>query len=138
MLLSALRFIPAGAAAAAEPATVTVVITGLSLVFGILVLLWLILMVEGKLFESIDRKKKEKAELEEAAKAAPAAPAPAAPAPASAPVVQEGIPPEVVAAIAAAVSQVEGGKYTLRSVTTAQKGHSQWGLAGVISYTEPF
>ena len=125
------------AAAKAEPATVTVVVTGLVLVFAILVLLVVVLMIEGKIFESIDKKKQLKKEQESQSVPIPAPVAPVAAVPAM-PAVEQGIPPEVVAAIAAAVASIEGGRYQLRSVQTAQKGRGQWGLAGVISYTEPF
>ena len=60
-----------------EPSIATVIITGLVLVFAILVLLYLIITLQGKIFVSIDNKKKAKTE---AAKAAPAPAAKAAPA----------------------------------------------------------
>ena len=59
-----------------EPSIATVIITGLVLVFAILVLLYLIITLQGKIFVSIDNKKKAKTE---AAKAAPAPAAKAAP-----------------------------------------------------------
>lgn len=120
-----------------EPSNTVVVMTGLGLVFSILIVLTLILTLQGKLFASMDAKKK----VENKPGAEPMQPAmarPEPPAPAPVPVVQDGIPPEVVAAIAAAVAQIEGGRYTLRTVSTVQQGRGQWGLAGVISYTEPF
>lgn len=145
----------------ADPPVGVVVATGLILVFGILVLLYLILLLEGRIFKSIDARKaaKQKAaeKVAEAAKPAPPpepsvqaavtqvvepsvvypppSPAPAAPA---LPTVEEGIPPEVVAAITAAVASIEDGKYTLSSVKMIPKSRGQWGLAGVIAHTEPF
>lgn len=122
-------------AAGSYPSNAVVVAIGISLVFLILVILTLVILLQGKIFDSIAAGKKQKA-----AAAAPAAPqkaAPAAPAPA-APVVEEGIPPEVVAAIAAAVASLEGGKYTLRSLIRVKDGRGAWGLAGVVSGTEPF
>lgn len=65
---------------------------------------------------------------------APAMPAPAA-AP-RAPQVEAGIPPEVVAVIAAAVCAMGGGKYTLRAVRRADR--SAWARAGALDVTEPF
>ena len=105
-----------------EPSVGVVVATGLILVFGVLVLLYLLITLEGIIFTSVDRKKK------------------GAPAPKKAPVVEAGIPGEVVAAIAAAVACMDGGeRYTLRSVKrTRVSGRSAWGQAGVVAYTEPF
>ena len=65
--------------------------------------------------------------------AAPRAAAPAAP---RAPQVEAGIPPEVVAVIAAAVCAMGGGKYTLKAVRRA--GRSAWARAGALDVTEPF
>ena len=72
------------------------------------------------------------------APAMPAPPAPKAPAPAAprAPQVEAGIPPEVVAVIAAAVCAMGGGKYTLRAVRRADR--SAWARAGALDVTEPF
>ena len=111
-----------------EPSIATVIITGLVLVFAILVLLYLIITLQGKIFVSIDNKKKAKTE------AAKAAPAPAAPAP----VVQAGISGEVVAAISAAVAAVSDGPVAVRSIAKAPARKNGWGLAAVYSYTEPF
>lgn len=117
-----------------EPAWHIVAITGILLVFGVLVLLYLMITLEGVIFSSLDKKKA----------AAPTAPKPASPVKATAPVVpapavEEGIPGEVVAAIAAAVACMEdGGHYVVRSISKAKTGRSAWGQAGVVSYTEPF
>ena len=132
-------------AAGGFPSDPVVVATGISLVFLILVVLTLIILLQGKIFDSIAASKKAKAEQQAAALAA-AEPKKAAPAPAAAPAraaapapyVEEGIPAEVVAAIAAAVACMDGGKYTLRSLTRAKDGRGAWGLAGVISGTDPF
>ena len=72
------------------------------------------------------------------APAMPAPPAPKAPAPAAprAPQVEAGIPPEVVAVIAAAVCAMGGGKYTLKAVRRADR--SAWARAGALDVTEPF
>ena len=71
---------------------------------------------------------------------APAMPAPPAPKAASAapraPQVEAGIPPEVVAVIAAAVYAMGGGKYTLKAVRRADR--SAWARAGAFDVTEPF
>lgn len=119
-----------------QPGDVVVALTGISLVFLILVLLMVIIIIEGKVFESIAAKKKA---AQEAAKAAPAPVATAAPAAAPAPVVEEGIPGAIVAAIAAAVACMSGGKYTLRAVRRAGKEQgSGWRKAGTSDVTSPF
>ena len=160
MALSAAWQIPFSLAAASAAATAdtpsipVVVLTGLSLVFGILIILYIVLTIEGKIFTEIDRKKKEKQEeekqREELAKAAPAQEQVAAIAAVAQyqsgaePGVQAGIPPEVVAAIAAAVAAESEGQYTLESISAApqlQKApdrRGRWGFAGVIADTEPF
>ncbi len=142
-----------------DPPAAIVVVTGLVLVFLILIILYLVLLLMGRIFASIDKNRQEK----EQTKQTMGAPAQAVPATSATPMVQEvtaplapeyvttsspavasppqvgaGIPPEVVAAIAAAVASIEDGRYTLRSVQTVPKGRGAWGLAGVISYTEPF
>ena len=118
---------------------VVVTITGIVLVFLILVLLMAIITLEGKIFDAMNGKKA-------AAKSAPKAAAkPAAPAakPAAAPVqqaapapqVEEGIPGDVVAAIMAAIHAMGNGKYTLKAV---RRGKNGWGKAGVNDTTAPF
>ena len=83
---------------------VVVTITGIVLVFAILVLLMAIITLEGKIFDAMNGKKAAaKAAPTVAAKpAAPAAKPAAAQAPA-APQVEQGIPADVVAAIMAAI-----------------------------------
>ena len=108
---------------------VVVTITGIVLVFLILVLLMAIITLEGKIFDSMNAKKK-------AAKTAAQAPAAkpvqqAAPAPQ----VEEGIPGDVVAAIMAAIHAMGNGKYTLKAV---RRGKNGWGKAGVNDTTAPF
>lgn len=121
-----------------EPSVGVVVATGLIIVFGVLVLLYLIITLEGVVFSAIDQKKKGTPAPAKAPAPEPAAPAKAAPS--KAPSVEKGIPAEVVAVIAAAVAAMEGGSgYALRSVRRAKSsGRSAWGQAGVNAYTEPF
>ena len=115
-----------------EPSVGVVVATGLILVFGVLVLLYLLITLEGIIFTSVDRRKKGAP-----APKNEAAPAPVKAAAPKAPVVEAGIPGEV---IAAAIACMDGGEhYTLRSVKrTRVSGRSAWGQAGVVAYTEPF
>lgn len=116
---------------------VVITITGIVLVFAILILLMLIITLEGKIFDGMAAKKK--AVKEPAAPKAAAKPAakPAAPVQqaAPAPVVEEGIPGDVVAAIMAAIHAMGNGKYTLKAVRRAANG---WSKAGVNDTTAPF
>ena len=113
---------------------VVVTITGIVLVFLILILLMAIITLEGKIFDSMNAKKK-------AAKEAATAPAVQPPAPvqqaaaAPAPQVEEGIPGDVIAAIMAAIHAMGNGKYTLKAVRRSKNG---WGNAGVNDTTAPF
>ena len=104
---------------------VVVTITGIVLVFLILVLLMAIITLEGKIFDSMNANKK-------AAKTAAQAPVQQA---APAPQVEEGIPGDVVAAIMAAIHAMGNGKYTLKAV---RRGKNGWGKAGVNDTTAPF
>ena len=113
---------------------VVVTITGIVLVFLILVLLMAIITLEGKIFDSMAAKKKAAKEAAQAPAAKPAAPVqPAAAAPA--PQVEEGIPGDVVAVIMAAIHAMGNGKYTLKAVRRSKNG---WGNAGVNDTTAPF
>lgn len=112
---------------------VVITITGIVLVFAILVLLMLIITLEGKIFDGMNAKK---AAAKAAAPKAPAAKvAPVQQAAAPAPVVEEGIPGDVVAAIMAAIHAMGNGKYTLKAVRRAANG---WSKAGVNDTTAPF
>ena len=112
---------------------VVITITGIVLVFAILVLLMAIITLEGKIFDGMNAKKAA------AKAAAPKAPAAKSAAPvqqaAPAPVVEEGIPGDVVAAIMAAIHAMGNGKYTLKAVRRSKNG---WGKAGVNDTTAPF
>ena len=113
---------------------VVVTITGIALVFLILVLLMAIITLEGKIFDSMNAKKKAAKEAAKAPAAQPAAPVQQAAA-APAPQVEEGIPGDVVAAIMAAIHAMGNGKYTLKAVRRSKNG---WGKAGVNDTTAPF
>lgn len=125
-----------------EPSVGVVVATGLILVFGVLVLLYLLITLEGIIFSALDQKKKGTP----APKKEPPVKKEPAPAPAvkkiaaKAPVVETGISGEIIAAISAAIACMDGGAgYTLRSVKRVKaSGRSAWGQAGVSAYTEPF
>lgn len=113
---------------------VVVTITGIVLVFLILILLMAIITLEGKIFDSMNAKKKAAKEAAKAPAAQPAAPVQQAAA-APAPQVEEGIPGDVVAAMMAAIHAMGNGKYTLKAVRRSKNG---WGNAGVNDTTAPF
>lgn len=113
---------------------VVVMVTGVVLVFAILVLLMLIITLEGKIFDAMNNKSKKVPEAPQK-KAAAAPVRSAATQPAPAPVVEKGIPAEIVAVIAAAIAAMSGGKYTLRAVRRAP---NNWGRAGINDTTAPF
>ena len=113
---------------------VVVTITGIVLVFLILILLMAIITLEGKIFDSMNAKKKAAKEAAKAPAVQPAAPVQQAAA-APAPQVEEGIPGDVIAAIMAAIHAMGNGKYTLKAVHRSKNG---WGNAGVNYTTAPF
>ena len=114
---------------------VVITITGIVLVFAILVLLMFIITLEGKIFDNINNKKNGKPAAPKAP-AAKAAPAPAAkPAAPAAKADNGSIPGDVVAAIMAAIHAMGNGKYTLKAVRRAANG---WSKAGVNDTTAPF
>lgn len=113
---------------------VVVTITGIVLVFLILILLMAIITLEGKIFDSMNAKKKAAKEAAKAPAVQPAAPVQQAAA-APAPQVEEGIPGDVIAAIMAAIHAMGNGKYTLKAVRRSKNG---WGSAGVNDTTAPF
>ena len=119
---------------ALEASDGTVVLTSITLVFAMLVALCLIITLEGKIFDGMAAKKKAAKEpaAPKAAATKPAAPVQQA---APAPVVEEGIPGDVVAAIMAAIHAMGNGKYTLKAVRRAANG---WSKAGVNDTTAPF
>ena len=113
---------------------VVVTITGIVLVFLILILLMAIITLEGKIFDSMNAKKKAAKEAAKAPAVQPAAPVQQAAA-APAPQVEEGIPGDVIAAIMAAIHAMGNGKYTLKAVRRSKNG---WGNAGVNDTTHRF
>ena len=105
---------------------VIVTITGIVLVFLILVLLMAIITLEGKIFDAMNSKK---AAAKAASAAKPAAPVKQAAAPAAAPA--KAAAPQVEAGI----YSMGNGKYVLKAV---RRGKNGWGKAGVNDTTAPF
>ena len=120
-----------------------VVLTSIVLVFAMLIALCLIIMAEGKIFDSM-KPKADKPNPPKAEKSAPRAPAKPAPKPAApAAKAEGGIPGEVIAAISAAVACVMGEGaviHGIRRVAKSGKGSRRgaWGDAGVREHTTPF
>lgn len=127
---------------ALEASDGTVVLTSITLVFAMLVALCLIITVEGKIFDSMNKKSAapkppKPAKAAPAPKAAPNPPAPAAKAD------NGGIPGEVIAAISAAVASVLGEGAVIRGIRRVSKTgkgsrRGAWGDAGVREHTTPF
>lgn len=107
------------------------VLIGLVVVFGVLIVLTFVFWLFGKVAGSSKG----------TPVAAPAAPAVAAPA-APAPVVEDGVPEEVVAVIAAAVAAMSDGttRYAVRRISAAraQGARPVWAAAGIAENTQPF
>ena len=122
---------------------VVVTITGIVLVFLILILLMAIITLEGKIFDNINNKKNGKPAAPKAP-AAKAAPAPAAkPAAPAAKADNGSIPGEIIAAISAVVATVCGGNAVIRGIKRVSKPaagsrRGAWGDAGVREHTTPF
>ena len=123
--------------------TSTVVIAGIVIVLGILVLLIFVFKAFGAIVhgaETRGKKKKLKAmESQVTVASAPSAPAVKA---APAPVVDSGIPGEVVAVIAAAVAASEGPGAVVQSVRRVRPNpvgvRNPWAAAAVAENTRPF
>ena len=128
---------------ALEASDATVVITSVSLVFGMLVALCLIITLEGKIFDAMNAKKNPPKAPKAASAPKAAAPAPKAEAPVQAAAPAGGIPGEIIAAIAAAVASLEGEGAVIRGIRriaapAAKSRWGAWGDAGVREHTTPF
>ncbi len=114
----------------ANPEIGTVVFTGITIVFFVLIILFVAITVQGVLFKSSKKGVKaddlalENSDIKTAA---------------IAPVIEQGIPGEVVAAITAAIACMEGGSsFTVKSVKRAAVRQNAWGSAAMAEYTQPF
>lgn len=126
--------------------TATVVIAGISIVLGVLLLLIFVFFLFGKIvsgMENRNNKKKAAAQQEFLAKKENTVPMPKAPvapkAPIAAPVVEQGISGEVVAAITAAVVASSGPTAVVRSIQKKNVGsRNPWASAATFDNTRPF
>lgn len=119
----------------------TVILSGVLIVFMVLVILTLIVWLFGKLMSNTTGKSSGsvKAEVPQVKAAAPQAPAKAAPVQAA----QDEIPEEVIAVISAAIASTLGGSenFVIKSVRRAKEtsaARSAWSMAGMQHNTAPF
>ncbi len=119
--------------------TLTVVISGLSIVLGTLALLIVIFSNFGKLVAFLDRKSEEKEKKKQPDSSPQNVRKNEVPPPP--PIIESGVSPEVVAAISAAVYTYEGEGAEIKSIrrkTAAYRGENPWGMAAVNDNTKPF
>lgn len=111
---------------------VMTVITGIAIVFSMLVLLCLIIVIFGKIMDAAGNKGDGEGK-KRVIKSAPKSKAKK-----NEPVVEEGVSPSVVAAIAAAITCILGkGKFTIRRITRSSS-RKAWGSAGAAENVRPF
>lgn len=121
--------------------SLTMLLTGFTIVFAVLLFLIFIIWCYGKIISTAIKKAEEKkaakaqADVDKKAEVQ----AIAAPKPVAAPVVSSGLSDEVVAVISAAVYSMYGSteKVKIKSIKKSS-GRSAWANAGVINNTRPF
>ncbi len=128
--------------------TATVVISGISIVLGVLLLLILVFYLFGLAVSNAEKKAKEKAQKKNSKTSSSNGNVTVSPAPvptsfserkAPEPVVEQGISGEVVAAISAAVAMSEGPQAVVRSIKKVNvSGRNPWAQAANVDNTRPF
>lgn len=131
--------------------TATVVIAGICVVMAVLILMIAIFQGFGQVVSKTEAKAKKRAmkkqadKLEKTGTVSVNNSTVSRPAPAPAPVVENGISGEVVAAIAAAVAVSEGPGAVVKSISKARaikkvnvSGRNPWAQAAVVDNTRPF
>lgn len=125
--------------------TATVIVAGIGIVLCTLLVLIGVFYAFGAVVSKsqANAKKKEAKKMQSDMEAAlsKASESVSAPAPASAPVIEEGISGEVVAAISAAVYAMDGGSAIIRSVSrkaSPVSTRNPWAQAAVVDNTRPF
>lgn len=122
--------------------TITVIVAGLGIVLGTLAVLIVVFRVFGAVMSSLGNKKKKTKNNSNII--APAPEIKKVQSVPKAPVVEQGISGEVVAAISAAVYAAEGeSSSVITSITTARRenpitGRNPWAQAAVVDNTRPF
>lgn len=120
----------------------SVVLTGLSVVFVVLVLLVFLCFVMGKIFKAIGNKPKQ--DKDDASTSAPVSSSPAVKPQGGAAVMEmTNEADEVVAAITAAVAMImtENGvkkPFAIKSIKRTKDARSAWNAAGIQENTRPF
>ena len=126
--------------------TFSVVLVGLVVVFAALLILILFVRLMGKIFQTINSRKakaQEQKEQDARRQAQQAMESQAKAEQTEVKQVEDGISPEVVAAISAAVAVVmeetaPGVSYTISRLQRAGTGRSAWGNAGLAAQLSPF
>lgn len=119
----------------------SVVFTGIAVVFMALLILIVVVTIMGKIFESINNSKKNNQPAPEVKKAPVVA---AKPAVVQTPAVSEdGLTDEVVAAISAAISCVMASEgevkpFAIKSIKRVRDSRNAWNMAGITDNTRPF
>ncbi len=112
------------------------ILIGLVVVFAVLILLTLIFMLFGKV---VHRGGQAPSTEISAVPKVPAQPSTVSSTPA-APIVEDGVSDEIVAAIAAAIAAMapEGKTYAVRRIGRARGERPVWATAGLMEHTRPF
>lgn len=123
--------------------TATVIIAGLGIVLGTLAVLIVVFYLFGAIMNASQKtkKKKDAKAVEETKKQV--IPAPTIPAPVVPPVTEDGVSGEIVAAISAAIYEMEGANAVVTSITPIRKqnpitSRNPWANASVVENTKPF
>ncbi len=122
----------------------TLVVAGITIVAGMLLLLIFVFRIFGSIMEKAGNKSKNKAQNNNnSANAQNSKPMPPVVSTPAAPVIEQGISGEIVAAISAAVYTIEGSNSTITSIRTVRKkspitGRNPWSQAAVIDNTRSF
>ena len=119
-----------------------VIVTGLVVVFAVLIVLIFLIWAFGKFVTSFtNRPKQEKTPPKPQEKAEVKAVSPSVQQAVLSPQAEDGLSDEIVAVIAAAVaslSESTGVSYGIKSIRRANSGRPSWATAGVLENTRPF
>lgn len=122
----------------------SVVVTGIVVVFIALIILIIAVSLFGKIFTKIDDAKKNKSNTNTEVKTqTPVAKAPVVQAVSAAEETVDGIPGSVVAAITAAIacvlaSEGDAKPFVVKSIKRVKESRNVWNMAGILENTKPF